>query len=182
MADTTKAEGYPEVGHGHASEFPAHDHDLCCCPPRAMLWIDARTHSIFVENKIDVKRRLQVRADANASIRPPAGPDSDADGSGGSELEEGTLKEQGKVYRTDYYTIHWRAEGQCQPLLVALRVGGAKDYFAGSISPSGSVTLSATYMMEPPYVPQGPDFLEAELLVRDCARLEARASNRVPRP
>lgn len=155
----------------------------CCCDPLAMVWIDARTECCFIENKIDMKRRLQVRADANASLKRPGGPETNADGSGGSQLDEGTLKDQGKIYRTDLYTIHWRAEGQCQPLRAQLQVGGEVDYVANCIPNSGEVTLSRTYMLEPPnYAASVPGSVTATLTVEDCAHKTAKCENTVQRP
>ena len=123
---------------------------LCCCPPRAMVWIDSRTSCCFIENQIDMKRRLQVRADAAASVQPPGGPAVNAEGAGGSQLDEGTYKDQGKVYRTDTYTIHWKAEGECRPLSVELHVSGEIGYDADCLPEKGEVTISRTYMLEPP--------------------------------
>ena len=157
--------------------------ELCCCPPRAMVWIDTRTSCCFIENQIDMKRRLQVRADAAASVQPPAGPAVDAEGAGGSQLDEGTFKGQGKVYRTDTYTVHWRAEGQCRPLSVQLRVNGEIDYVADCLPEEGEVTLSQSYMLEPPdYLPQGSGQVAATLSVADCARTRAVCQNVALRP
>jgi len=148
-----------------------------------MVWIDTRSECCFVENKIDMKRRLQARADANASLRPPGGPDTNADGSGGSQLDEGTMKDQGKVYRTDVYTIHWKAEGLCRPLQVRLLVDGAREWQGNCLPEEGKVTLSRSYLMEPPtYAPQGPATLAATLFVQDCAKQTARCRNQVDRP
>ena len=80
--------------------------DLCCCPPRALVWIETNTTNIFVENKIDVKRNLQVRSDAAATINDLTKKDIAGDGGAGSHLEETELKAQGKIYRTDTYTIN----------------------------------------------------------------------------
>lgn len=164
-----------------SDDFPSRE--LCCCPPRALVWIDSRTSSIFVDNKIDMKRRLQVRADANASIRPPGGPDTNADGSGGSQLDEGTLKEQGKIYRTDIYTIHWKAEGQCRPLRVMLSLEGAITNSIDCLPEEGELTQSVTYILEPPhYIPPGSDSLTATLNVQDCTKQVSKCQNMVKRP
>ena len=157
--------------------------ELCCCPPRAMVWVDAEMTCCFIENQIDMKRRLQVRADAAAVVQPPGGPAVDAEGDGGSQIDEGTFKDQGKVYRTDVYTIHWRSEGQCRPLAVGLFVDGEVNYQALCIPEEGKVRLSRTYMLEPPdYQPPGPGQVTATLKVRDCARADASCSNSAQRP
>ena len=157
--------------------------DLCCCPPRAMVWIDSKTSCCFIENKIDMRRRLQARADAAAAIQLPGGAAQDAQGGGGTQLDEGTFKDQGKVYRTDVYTVHWKAEGQCMPLQAELRLDGAIQYNASCVPLEGEVTLSKTYMLEPPdYDPPGSAFVSARLIVRDCAGEEARCENTGPRP
>lgn len=56
--------------------------DLCCCPPRAMLWIDSQTSCCHIENKIDMRRRLQARADAAATIQIPGGAAQDSQAPG----------------------------------------------------------------------------------------------------
>src|SRR5207244_13285575 len=97
---------------------------------------------------------------------------------GGSQIDEGTCKEQGKVYRTDVYTVHWLAEGECRPLQVKLQVDGAIRYHAGCFPDRGEVTLSTTYLLEPPDdTPPTPDGIVAELLVRDCAKAIAHCRN-----
>src|SRR5688572_4223811 len=91
---------------GTDTDAPARENELCCCPPVTRTWVQTESTAVFVENAIDMKRRLAVRADANAAIRPPGGPNTSGDGSGGSQLDEGLLKAQGKVYRTDTYVVH----------------------------------------------------------------------------
>lgn len=141
--------------------------ELCCCPPRARVWIETRTEAIYVENKTEMQRRLQVRADANTTIRPPAGPDANADGSGGSQIDEGTLKEQGKIYRVDTYVVHWSAEG-AGDLEVALSVL-ALGWRGTWLGRSDSVSLAKAYLLTPPdYQPPSPDSVEATITVRDC--------------
>lgn len=157
--------------------------DLCCCSPRAMLWIDARTECCFIENKIDMQRRLQARADAAAAVRPPGGPDTNAQSGGGSQLDEGTMKDQGKIYRTDVYTVHWKADGPCQPLLVRLSVRGDVQYQADCLPDRGEVTLSNTYLLEPPnYAPPGNGNVTAFLSVDDCAHAHGECENTAYRP
>lgn len=157
--------------------------ELCCCPPRAMVWIDSKTSCCFIENKIDMSRRLQTRADAAATIQLPGGPAQDAQAGSGSQLDEGTYKDQGKVYRSDVYTIHWQSDGQCLPLQVSLSVSGAIQYRAECLPMEGEVTLSQTYMLEPPdYAPPGDAFVSAELLVEDCTHASALCENTVARP
>ena len=65
--------------------------ELCCCPPRAMVWIDTRTSCCFIENQIDMKRQLLARADAVASVQPPAGPSVNAESGGGTQFDEATF-------------------------------------------------------------------------------------------
>ena len=156
--------------------------ELCCCPPVARVWVETRTAATFVENKIDMKRRLQVRADANASVRPPVGPDVNADGSGGSQLDEGTLKDQGKVYRTDAYTVHWQVEGD-GPLQISLRLSGAVAYDAGWLPVAGNLTVSRNYLLEPPaYDPGGDAFLTAYVEAVNCRGQKACHTHTAPRP
>ena len=154
--------------------------DLCCCPPRAHVWIDHHTDCCAVENRIDMQRRLQVHADAHSSMRPPAGPDADSESVGGSKLDEGTLKPQGKVYRTSVYTVHWRAVGACRPLAVALSVHGEIVYEAQCLPEEGQVTVSASAMLEPPDYGPPPGPLFATVTVRDCAGHQVSCTNQAP--
>lgn len=156
---------------------------LCCCPPMAHIWIDSRSHCCFIENEIDMRRRLLARADANASVRAPGGPEVDAEGAGGSQLDEGTFKKQGKVYRIDEYTVHWEAEGHCQPLEVNLRVSGDISYQARRLPQRGQVVLSHAYILEPPnYDAPTKVGINATLLVADCAGNRVQNGNAIPRP
>ena len=130
-----------------------------------------------------MKRRLLARADANASVRAPGGPEVDAEGAGGSQLDEGTFKKQGKVYRIDEYTVHWEACGQCLPLDVALTVGGDVDYRAQHLPERGEVVLSHAYILEPPnYDAPTKVGINATLAVSDCARHRVVNGCTIPRP
>jgi hypothetical protein len=131
--------------------------EACCCDPRALVWIDARTECCAVENRLEAQQR------------GPLG---------------NTRKDQGKVYRTDVYTIHWKAEGQCQPLRIRLQVRGDVGYEAHCIPNEGQVTLSRAYMLEPPdyAFAKSTGFVSALLTVQDCARRSSRCENVVPRP
>jgi hypothetical protein len=121
----------------------AHTQDLCCCPPRALLWGGTCSTSVTVGNLIDMKRRLQARADSNASIKPPSGPDSNADGSGGSQIDEGTLKPVDFILKTDTYKINWKAESNCKPVSVSLSVGGSVVFSQSCLPEDGGVELSS---------------------------------------
>ncbi|HTQ15602.1 MAG TPA: hypothetical protein VMH86_17160 [Rhizomicrobium sp.] len=160
----------------------AGNNELCCCPKLARIWLETKTTATFVENKIDMKRILKARADASAAVQPPGGPGVDAEGAGGSELDEGTYKNQGKVYRVDEYIVHWKAEG-CGPLRVAMRVTGAAGYAADWLPDEGHVTVSAAYMLEPPdYAASGPGDVLATLMVTDCSKQSVTCSNGARRP
>ncbi len=159
------------------------ERELCCCPPTAMLWIDTRTECCFVENKIDMRRSLQTRSDAAAAVRPPGGPDESAQSGAGTRFDEGTMKDQGKLYRTDVYTVHWLADGRCQPLAVRLWIRGEVQYEADCLPLAGEVTLSRSYLLEPPaYAPQGPGEVVARLSVEDCAHMHGECENVAQRP
>lgn len=154
-----------------------------CCPPRAMVWIDAESQQIFVENSMQQRTRLDVRAAIAQATTTSPSPGMVQHGTGDSELEDTVLKSQGKVYRTDRYTVHWRAEGQCRPLEVRLSVGGAVAYRAECLPEEGRVVLSRSYLMEPPgYDPDGADYLRADVEVRDCSGLSISCWNQIPRP
>lgn len=127
-----------EAGMTREGGGPPCKNEHCCCPPRALVWIDTRTQTIFVENAVGPQGR----------------------------------KAQGKVYRTDLYTVHWKAEGTCPPLEVTLYVTGAitPTYEAKCLPAEGEVTLSRAYMMEPPnYDPVGMGTVTARLEVSDCS-------------
>lgn len=157
--------------------------DLCCCPPVAHIWIDSRSHCCPVENEIDMKRRLLANATGAAAVRLPGGPEVDAEGSGGTQLDEGTFKKQGKVYRIDEYTVHWKADGQCRPLDVALRVNGDVSYQARHLPECGEVVLSHAYILEPPnYDSPTKTGINATLIVADCSGNRVQNGNAMPRP
>ncbi|MCP4727815.1 MAG: hypothetical protein GY863_22445 [bacterium] len=138
-----------------------------CCMPTGRLYIGTKSVAKYVENSIEMKRRLQVRSDANASLKPPGGPDTNADGSGGSQIDEGLLKDQGKVYRTDEYEVNWTAEG-FGPLRVMLELSGAIAYTADWLPSEGSVTLSKNQLLKPPdYIP-GSTTVNGVITVQDC--------------
>ncbi len=160
------------------------DNELCCCKPIARIWMDARTIStVAIENKISQQRVFKVRTEANASHLAPGAPDTSADGSGGSQLDEGVFKDQGKIYRTDSYTVHWKAEGQCRPLRVGIQLFGAVTYGADWLPEEGEVTISHNYLMEPPnYSLDGAAEVIATITVQDCANNLVRCQNRIGRP
>lgn len=89
---------------------------------------------------------------------------------------------QDALYRTDSYTIHWKADGNCKPLSVKLYVSGAVIYTGHCIPDEGQITLTKAYPMDPPYTPAGLDHVEAKLDVVDCARGTASCKTRVLRP
>lgn len=155
---------------------------LCCCPPTASVYIETSSRAVFVENEIDMKRRLMVRADSNASVNPPSGPDVNADGSGGSQLDEGTFKKQGKVYRTDCYTVHWHAHGD-GPLRVRLTLNGAVSWSADWLPTSGKTAVSANHLLEPPdYSPRVTTRVTARLEVFNCQQQRACIDQQVSIP
>jgi hypothetical protein len=154
-----------------------------CCEPLGMLWMDTLSSQIFVENSLQKRSRLDVRAAVAQSIPPPPPQGMVQQGASDSELDVSIMKEQGKVYRTDRYTVHWRAQGQCRPLWVRLKVTGEVQYTAECLPEEGQVTLSRSYMLEPPaYAPPGPGSVQATLDVTDCAGQSASCDNEALRP
>jgi hypothetical protein len=148
----------------------------------------------------DVNPTLEIRAATNSSVQLPAGPAQSSDAFAGSKSiddtssESGTdfddevikdvevRKNQGKVYRTDTYTVHWVATGEGR-LHVSLRVAGVVPYSADWLPREGQVHLSKTYLLEPPaYDPGGPAVMTATLQVGDCRSTIVTQSNSVPRP
>jgi hypothetical protein len=194
--------------------------ELCCCDcaPRIYVWIETSSTSVFVENKtdlrrdIDIKRQLASRANADAkplledraassaSVNPPGAPDVKANSFGASrstdntssdsstsfddqiKKEELVKKDQGKVYRTDSYTVHWEAHGHGE-LHISLDLDGIIRYSADWLPRSGYVKLSKNYMLEPPnYDPGGQTELNVHAKVTDCMKRTVEQSNGVPRP
>jgi len=131
-----------------------------------------------------MNEQLQVRADVDAAIKPPAGPDTNADSSAGSELKVDTLKGQGKVYRSDIYTIHWKAEGHGQPLHVNITISGACNWSVTWLPLEGQVTLTRAYMMYPPNYspPNDTEYLIARIDATDCMGNSVYNENKVNRP
>lgn len=172
----------PKITSDAPSRAKAKSAKLCCCPPRALLWIDTRTTAIFVENRIEESRHFEVRADVANSINQPQ-PDVASDGAANSEMDQTIIKNQGKVYRSDSYTIHWKGLGECQPVQVTLSVSGETSYSAHCLPEEGEVTLSHVYLLEPPdYRPPGPGFVTATLEVVDCSQQTGLCENTVQRP
>ena len=84
-----------------------HTRKPCCCPPQALVgWIDTRTTSIFVENRIDMHRRLEVRADVSAIAVPPQ--DASSDGASKSELDEASPRERVRWQQSRSFRPHLR--------------------------------------------------------------------------
>lgn len=140
-----------------------------CCPPFIYLWTDVETCVVAVENRETTTRHLQVRADAaNTAAAQPQVLVQDA--ASDSVLDTTVTKDQGKVYRTDKYTIHWQAKGECGPLEVRLRVDGEITYDGRCLPDRGHITRSVAYLLEPPdYQPPGPGYVRVEGTVVDCA-------------
>lgn len=193
---------------------PAKSH-RCCCPPRAQIWIDVTSKSIYVENKIEIKRHfethsaarvvpdLQVHsaadvlerttatASANTGAPPMSAGDSvgvaksdskgdananvDANSDGKTLVDEFVFKNQGKVYRTDEYTVHWRAKGDGE-VDVRLDLSGVLSLHAEGLPDSGSITAVKNHLLEPAgYQPMDALVLRATIEVTDCANHVVRA-------
>jgi hypothetical protein len=183
---------------------PMKPNRLCCCSPRAYVWIETTSTSIFVEQSIhvsrhlDVKRHLTTHANADAkplvesrvmsdaSVQPPGGPSVSADSMGAARSADNTAsdsgtavddevkkdvtveKDQGKVYRTDTYTVHWQAEGEGD-LKVSLQVTGIVSFSADWLPRSGSIRRSINYILHgPAYDPGGGMEVLATLVVESC--------------
>jgi hypothetical protein len=169
-------------------------------------------NSIVETRHLDVKRHLdthanaganpslELRAATNSSLQPPGGPSVNADAfsgaksvddtssDGGTDFDDEIIKDvevrknQGKVYRTDTYTVHWLAEGEGK-LHTTLNVTGAVSYEADWLPRSGEIRLSKTYLLEPPaYDPGGPSDVIATLRVADCRPTVVSQSNTGFRP
>jgi hypothetical protein len=144
------------------SDAPPKKNKLCCCDPKARVRIETKSKAIYVENKTDYKKRLMSRADANVVQGVSA------DGSGGAQVDEGTLKDQGKIYRTDAYTVHWEAEGDGD-LEVTLVLSRALTYVAEWLPSKGKITVTKNHLLLPPtYALPAEARLVATLTVRDC--------------
>jgi hypothetical protein len=147
-----------------------------------MVWIDTRSVAVYVENQIQESRHLQVRADVAGTLasQPPTQvQDSGSD----SQLDTTMLKNQGKVYRIDSYTIHWAVESDAGLQGIGLQVSGEVQSANQCIPKKGSITLSCSHLLEPPnYQPSGPGFVSATVTAMDCAGQAASCSTQVARP
>lgn len=172
------------MARGTPKDSPNPSPDPCCCPPQVLVWVDTRTSCIFVENKIIEGRHLGVRSDVGQTFTGTTPPASMQSGHSDSQVDTSTTKNQGKVYRTDIYTINWRVEAQCKPLAVQLTLDGEIKFTTDKCLPAeGQVTLSRAYMLEPPaYAPPGQGFLSATIEATDCAHQALSRTAQVPRP
>ncbi|MCZ6605080.1 MAG: hypothetical protein O7A03_08040 [Alphaproteobacteria bacterium] len=91
---------------------------------------------------------FQVRADANASVRPPGGPDTNADGSGGSELRTRLRKEIDAIALIKSFTFRWRVETTCRPVRVTVTISGDVNTYIDCASETGSTELSSIKFLE----------------------------------
>jgi len=107
-----------------ADDAPWPAKDMCCCPPRIALSGGTWAKCCVIGNSLLEDDLLQVRADANASVNPPGGPQVNADGSGGSEMRTMLRKDIDLVEAVICYRFDWQAEGHCQPLAVRVQVDG----------------------------------------------------------
>ena len=126
MAETKKARRTarqtPKRKISDDRDWPPKEH--CCCGPKATVWGGTSAKCCVISNKMLEDELLQVRADANASVSPPGGPQVNADGSGGSELRTMLRKDVDLIEAIITYRFEWQATGQCQPLAVRVRVDG----------------------------------------------------------
>src|SRR5690606_24363918 len=115
---------------------------------------------------------VNTRVTSTASVQPPGGPPVSADSVGaalsdakadsksdadakvdtdsGSDtvIDSVIKKDQGKVYRTDRYTVHWEAQGDGH-LRVDLAIGGAVRQHLEWLRESGEVTVVRNHLLEP---------------------------------
>jgi hypothetical protein len=166
---------------------------------RFMTQSDAQVKpDIHVASSSDAAERVNAVAAANVAGTPQSAGDSmgaqktdahgdsftkvDAGSDGKTEVDEFVEKNQGKVYRTDKYTIHWQADGEGD-LQVSLNVAGALNYSADWLPASGSVTVSRNFLLEPPnYAPGDPGAVTATVSVKDCMGQSAKQTNRSATP
>jgi hypothetical protein len=147
-----------------------------------MVWIDTHSVAVFVENSIQESRHLRVRADVAGTLaaQPPT---QVQDSASDSELDTSTVKDQGKVYRIDSYTVHWRVEAESGVQEVQLKIDGEVQCVNNCVPKDNSLTLSCSHLLlGPQYVPAGPGFVSASVKVTDCAGQAADCTVRVSRP
>jgi hypothetical protein len=150
---------------------PSRQHDkLCCCPPVCELWGSTYVTPLALGNKMEEDEALQVRADANASVKPPGGPDTDADGSGGSELKTRLRKDVDVVVLVTKYRFEWRVQAQCRPVQITLDVDGTVHFHGECLPDSDAVELSFVEALEYAELrTRQPRPARASLAVTDCA-------------
>jgi hypothetical protein len=108
----------------HTDRDAAPVHKPCCCPPHVVVWGSTSIQMVPLSNQMLEDEQLQVRADANASVSPPGGPQVSADGSGGSEIRTRLRKDVDMLALVVGYRFEWEARGQCQPLSVRVDIRG----------------------------------------------------------
>ena len=172
MAKTKSAASRKPRQYGRQrQEIKEKPHELCCCPPNALIWGSTRSHCCVVEAETEYKARLMNRADANVSRRDP---DYNADGSGGSQIDTGTLKGMAVLVKIDEFTINWCAQGECRPLAVELSVHGLVQFHQHCLKDEGEIVLSHWSGLEwKDLDTRQLETVIAELKVRDCAGNES---------
>ena len=125
---------------------------------------------------------LKVRADANASIQPPSGPNVNADGSGGSELRTRLRRDVDLVESTTTYAFEWRVESAC-PVAVAVSIFGEVQARIPCAPDAGSSALSRRRLLEAGEVNSAPRGTATAVVVAvDCHGHEVRCQVELTEP
>ena len=154
----------------------------CCCPPRVLVWGSTSSQTVAVTNKMFEDEELKVRADANASIQPPSGPNVNADGSGGSELRTRLRRDVDLVESTTTYAFEWRMESAC-PVAVAVSIFGEVQARIPCAPDAGSSALSRRRLLEAGEVNSAPRGTATAVVVAvDCHGHEVRCQVELTEP
>lgn len=122
---------------------PAWKPKLCCCPPRIALTGSTTMSCCPLNSKMFDDKQLLVRADANASVNPPGGPQVNADGSGGSEARNMLRKDVDLITVTVTYSFDWEVTADCD-FAVRVLINGQVQADYNCAPKQGHVELSAS--------------------------------------
>jgi hypothetical protein len=112
------------------------------------MWGSTYSNSVALGNKVEEDAQLQVRADANASVMPPGGPNSDADGSGGSDIKTRLRKDVDAIVLTSRYRFEWMVETTCRPVGVSINIDGEVSFSEECLPESGFLELWVVKALE----------------------------------
>ena len=107
---------------GYTDPLPPPDKP-CCCPAHVRVWGCTSQVLASLPNEWIEDKEMKTRADANASVSPPGGPQVNADGSGGSLIRTRVSKEVDLVMVTVTYKFEWDVMADCKQAVTVVVLG-----------------------------------------------------------